>query len=326
MNPAPGKIAVAETQAQIAWSSRLTYCFRKAHLFDFVTCWSHWFLFVCVFNPFFETPPSALVGARLSVISTSIFGTMILLARGRDCLPFIQEELYLHSPDLVLPFFQSLPVIFCIDFMWHGLPLWIVLVSSPAPPSASAIPSLLYVGGLGASFLLFEHLRGIKAGETYGLKGISGSTPAVLTGIALTSANLYGIATDPAPALKGWSDGLLSLGVTGPILRQRLSALLVIFGWYFMVLMFGRLPGSAPAADPKKDKPTFRDLVSDLHVKIKEMHLEGRLHELLTIQVPVPGDASAPAAAGEKRGRTRGRGEVATAAVSRPRRGSRART
>ena len=226
----------------------------------------------------------------------------------------------------MLPFFQSLPVILVIDLMWHGLPLWIVLSSSSAPPSASALPSLLYVGGLGTSFLLFERLRRITPCSTYGLSGISGSTPAVLTGIGLTSANMYGVGADPEAALKGWSDVLLDLGVAAPALRQRLAALAVVMGWYFMVLMFGRLPGSGPAGDgQKRERPTFMDLVADLHVKVKEMHLEGRLGELLTIQVPGEGgtEGAARKAPSKRRGRETGEAAKATA---RPRRGSRART
>ena len=230
--PSPG-VVTKENAASSSATSRLQYFFKKAHLFDFVTCWSHWFLFCAVFNPFesLPTPSCVLVGARLSVISTSIFGTLILLARGRDCLPHIQEELYLHSPDLVLPFFKSLPVILAIDMLWHGLPFWIVLVSSAVPPP-SLLLSLLNVGALGASFLLFEKARGISAGETYGLRGLGNgvTTPAVLTGIALTSLAFYGLACDPAPVLAGWERLLLGVGVLGPVARTRLAAFLLLSG------------------------------------------------------------------------------------------------
>mmetsp|Transcript_9794 Transcript_9794/g.17792 ORF Transcript_9794/g.17792 Transcript_9794/m.17792 type:complete len:309 (+) Transcript_9794:243-1169(+) len=265
--------------------SKLQFYFSKAHLFDFVTCWSHWFLFLVVFWPTVfghNLPASIIVGARLSVMSTSIFGTLILLARGLDCLPYIKNELYVHDPNLVLPFFDSLSVILTIDMLWHGFPFWLVLVSSPVADSVNPLNALLTVGCLGSSFLLFERIRGIQPSETYGLKGIKGGTPYVLAGIALTSCNFYSAAIDGETAYAGWSGLIKKTGVVeDPILVQRLAAFMVLFGWYFMVLMFGRLPGSG-----EEDTKNLIQLVRELNVKLKEMHLEGRLCELLKVQVP----------------------------------------
>ncbi|GMI17212.1 hypothetical protein TrLO_g1322 [Triparma laevis f. longispina] len=266
--------------------SKVQFYFSKAHLFDFVTCWSHWFLFVVVFWPSvfgFDLPSSIIVGARLSVMSTSIFGTLILLARGYDCLPYIKKELYLHDPNLVLPFFDSLPVILGIDALWHGLPFWLVLVSKPIDSSdVNTVNTILTVGGLGASFLLFEKIRRIVPSDTYGLRGIKGNTPFVLTGIALTSCNFYAAALNGESACSGWSGLIESTGlIEDPVLLQRLSAFLVMGGWYFMVLMFGRLPGSG-----EEDTKNLFQLIRELNVKLKEMHLKGDLGNLLRVQVP----------------------------------------
>ena len=59
-----------------------------------------------------------------------------------------------------------------------------------------------------------------------------------------------------------------------------------------MVLVFGRLPGSG------NDSPaTFLSLVSDLNNKLEEMRREGKLGDLLKVQVPTsqsPSKAKTP--------------------------------
>ena len=223
----------------------------QGHLFDFVTCWSHWLLFcVCVFFPL--APHSIIAGARLSVLSTSVVGTLILLARGKDTLPLIKERLYVYDQKLIFPFFQSFPVILCIDCLWHGLPMWFVLCSKPLP-EANIVPSLLTVGALGGSFLFFEYnVRNIDPGVTYGLKAMPTTTPAVLTGIALFCVNAFPTVVDPENSLGGWRD--LFIAVTGTDSGQYLAAATFIAVWYFVVCVYGRLP------DGEK---TFVELVKD---------------------------------------------------------------
>ncbi|GMH52079.1 hypothetical protein TrRE_jg5918 [Triparma retinervis] len=250
----------------------------KAHMFDFVTCWSHWFLFIITFWPsqWFDLNESIVAGARLAVLSTSIFGTSILVARGYDCLPYIKHELYLHDPALVMPFFDSLPVILTIDTLWHGFPFWIVLNSRPLDPeSVNVVHALLTVGTLGGAFILFEKFRGIDdPAVTYGLKGINRGTPEVLTGIALTSCSFYSAAVDPISFLSGWNQLVASVITLSSANQQRVASSLALGGFYFMILIFGRLPGSGAESE------TFANLFYNAIEQLKEMH---RNHQLRTL-------------------------------------------
>ena len=120
---------------------------EKAHMFDFVTCWSHFFLFITYLelHPILADP-SVVVGARLSVLATSIFGTLILLARGADCLvSLLLADLFytltLSTPPLS---FLSLPsssnhpptFSFLALFLLHSLlpPLCVIAFPSLTPP------------------------------------------------------------------------------------------------------------------------------------------------------------------------------------------------
>ncbi|GMI40508.1 hypothetical protein TeGR_g4398 [Tetraparma gracilis] len=210
------------------------------HLFDFVTCWSHWLLFVVVVI-FPAAPQSIICGARLSVLATSIVGTLILLGRGKDTLPLIKKRLYVYEPSLVHPFFESYPTIFGIDCLWHGVPMWFVL-SSKALPEAEVFNSVLTVGALGGTFLLFEYfIRGIDPYVTYGLKAVGTNTPSVLTGIALSSVCLFSTARDPMTVLAGWR-GLLGNLVRVPEddVDQLAAAALAIAAWYWTVTTYAR--------------------------------------------------------------------------------------
>eukprot|EP00520_Triparma_pacifica_P002202 CAMPEP_0118662420 /NCGR_PEP_ID=MMETSP0785-20121206/16823_1 /TAXON_ID=91992 /ORGANISM="Bolidomonas pacifica, Strain CCMP 1866" /LENGTH=304 /DNA_ID=CAMNT_0006555965 /DNA_START=24 /DNA_END=934 /DNA_ORIENTATION=+ len=256
------------------------YFMSKAHMFDFVTCWSHWFLFVVIYWPYWpfssSTSESIIAGARLAVLSTSIFGTSILVARGFDCLPYIKHELYLHDPALVMPFFDSLPVILTIDVLWHGFPFWIVLNSRPLnPDNVSVVHSLLTVGALGAAFLLFEKFRGIEdPANTYGLNGIKRGTPEVLMGIALTSCSFYSAAVDPVSFLSGWNELVAAVITLSPANQQRVASFFALGGFYFMILLFGRLPGSGAESE------TFLNLFYNAIEQLKEMH---KNHQLRTL-------------------------------------------
>ena len=182
---------------------------------------------------------------------------------------------------MIQPFFDSLPVILAVDLLWHGLPFLIVLVSSPLDPEeVSFAYSVGTVGALGGAFLLFsKYIRNIDPGITYGLIGIGGSTPRVLFGIALTSANFYSCAINPASAISGWSM-LIDQIISNPVWAQRVSAALLVGGWYFMVLLFGRLPGSS------EESVRTREMWAVLKAQIKEMHGNGELGQLLKVVVP----------------------------------------
>ena len=233
--------------------------------------------------------PSVIVGARLSVLSTSIFGTLILLGRGADCLPLIKHELYLHTPHLVWPFFNNLPTMLTIDCTWHGLPLLLVLCSRPIVSTASSpvdpLLSLLTVASVGCSFLLFERLRSINCAKTYGCGalGRSGASASrILAGIAFVAAGLFNVAKEPRQALSGFhaffgpfvgSEGRENEGEEAygsDDKTQILEALCAVVGWYFLVLLFGRLPGIDEEAED------FSKLVSQLLKDVSLLVKEAR--------------------------------------------------
>lgn len=115
-------------------------------------------------------------------------------------------------------------------------------------PDATIIPSLLTVGALGGSFLIFEYyIRNIDPCVTYGLKALSATTGKVLTGIALMSVNSFQTARDPINSLNGWSelvfDFTTQLGY-GIKPSQYSTSALTILVWYFIVGVYGRLPES----------------------------------------------------------------------------------
>jgi len=218
-----------------------------------------------------------------------------------------------------MPFFDSLPVILGIDMIWHGLPFWIVLNSRPLnPDDVNVVHSLLTVGTLGAAFLLFEKVRGIKdPSDTYGLKGIDANTPLVLTGIALTSCSFYSAAVDPVSFFSGWNELVATLSpiTLSPANVQRIASSMALGGFYHMILLFGRLPGSGEEGD------TFRNLLGNAIHQLKEMHKDHQLRTLWFVDsgregtgTRVTGRAATP-----RRGRSSSKGPAKSSSSRRAR-------
>lgn len=199
-----------------------------SYFFDFFTIWSQYFYLYSLIS---SHTPTRLTG-RVLISMTSIYGSIILIGRGKETIKDIRKQTKLLIPNKFIDWMGLNYFTFLLDILAHGIPFASLFYLEPIIiDKLSVFESIQQILIFSSIFIIFEYFRGIDISKTYGLATINLSLNNLIISLFLFSIQIIPFTSNPQQ--------ILIFNIIG--INQNISVFLFMLTYYHLFYLFGNL-------------------------------------------------------------------------------------